>query len=256
MQLAMDAKLADDYKSRSQMVRVVTEAWAANNMYCPTCSSDSLRQSPNNAKAVDFYCSACSATFQLKASASRIANHVMDGEYNTMMAALRTGTRPNLLVMHYSEHWNVQNLLLVPSFFFIPAAIQQRKPLGPTARRAGWTGCNILLDQIAPEGKLPIVEDGVLLDPVLVRSQYEKVKPIATIPLGVRGWTLDVLRLIHSLNTSTFDLTDIYAFDDSIRQLHPDNNNIRAKMRQRLQVLRDLGFIRFLGHGRYELIGV
>ena len=33
---------------------------------------------------------------------------------------------------------------------------------------------------------------------------------------------------------------------------HPNNNNIRAKIRQQLQQLRDRGIISFLGNGRYQ----
>jgi len=35
---------------------------------------------------------------------------------------------------------------------------------------------------------------------------------------------------------------------------YPKNNNIRAKMRQQLQVLCDLGYLEFLGTGTYRLL--
>ncbi len=35
---------------------------------------------------------------------------------------------------------------------------------------------------------------------------------------------------------------------------HPQNNNIRPKIRQQLQVLRDKGVIEFLGRGLYRKI--
>ena len=34
--------------------------------------------------------------------------------------------------------------------------------------------------------------------------------------------------------------------------LHPDNRHVRDKIRQQLQVLRDLGLVEFLGRGRYR----
>jgi type II restriction enzyme len=34
--------------------------------------------------------------------------------------------------------------------------------------------------------------------------------------------------------------------------LHPENRHVRDKLRQQLQVLRDLGLIEFLGRGRYR----
>jgi hypothetical protein len=41
--------------------------------------------------------------------------------------------------------------------------IEKRKPLAPTARRAGWTGCNILLRDIPEAGKIFVVRDGAPL---------------------------------------------------------------------------------------------
>lgn len=35
---------------------------------------------------------------------------------------------------------------------------------------------------------------------------------------------------------------------------HPQNHHIRPKIRQQLQFLRDLGYITFMGHGKYQII--
>ena len=35
--------------------------------------------------------------------------------------------------------------------------------------------------------------------------------------------------------------------------IYPANQNVRPKIRQQLQVLRDQGYIEFLGQGRYRL---
>jgi type II restriction enzyme len=35
---------------------------------------------------------------------------------------------------------------------------------------------------------------------------------------------------------------------------HPDNRHVPDKIRQQLQVLRDLGFVEFLGGGRYRCV--
>ncbi len=36
---------------------------------------------------------------------------------------------------------------------------------------------------------------------------------------------------------------------------YPNNKNVRPKIRQQLQVLRDLGLIEFEGQGKYTLLG-
>jgi type II restriction enzyme len=39
----------------------------------------------------------------------------------------------------------------------------------------------------------------------------------------------------------------------SLARLHPQNTHVRDKIRQQLQVLRELGFVSFLGAGSYRL---
>ncbi|HIT35518.1 MAG TPA: restriction endonuclease, partial [Candidatus Faecousia intestinavium] len=45
-----------------------------------------------------------------------------------------------------------------------------------------------------------------------------------------------------------------YAFEEELILKHPDNHNIRAKIRQQLQQLRNRGIILFLGNGQYQKI--
>ncbi len=170
-----------------------------------------------------------------------------------MIAAIRADATPNLLVMQYSPDWKVRNLLLIPSFFFTESAIEKRRPLAPTARRAGWVGCNILLRAIAEDGKLRLVRDYVGIAPELVRSQYQRIRELARLAPEVRGWTLDVLRAVRNLKQQSFTLAQVYQSEPELALLHPQNQNVRAKIRQQLQVLRDLGFIRFHSRGCYSM---
>lgn len=49
-----------------------------------------------------------------------------------------------------------------------------------------------------------------------------------------------------------FQLEDIYKFESFLSYKYPKNNNIKAKIRQQLQFLRDKGYIKFLGNGFYS----
>ena len=71
--------------------------------------------------------------------------------------------------------------------------------------------------------------------------------------VGLRGWTLDVLKAIRKLNKAEFSLSDVYQFESELAAMHPGNRNVRPKIRQQLQVLRDLGFINFTDRGHYSL---
>jgi type II restriction enzyme len=171
-----------------------------------------------------------------------------------MIEAIRGDRTPNLLVMQYNGNWQVQNLLLVPWCFFSEAAVEKRPALAEMARRAGWIGCNIRLDAIAPEGKLHLVIAGEAVESAIVRRQYSHATSLRVLPPQARGWTLDVLRAVHDLGHKQFTLSELYkSAVPKLASLHPKNRNVAPKIRQQLQVLRDLGFLQFAQRGHYQL---
>lgn len=253
MTLDMPAELAAGFKSRSQIARRITEAWGAENLYCAACPASAIQPTPPNTKAVDFMCGRCGNGYQLKAGLGWSETRVPDAGYSAMIAAIRADAAPNLLVMQYSTDWNVRNLLLVPSFFITESAIERRPPLAPTARRAGWVGCNVLLRAIADDGKLRLVRDSVDVPVRAIRAEFTRIRGVAKLDPEVRGWTLDVLRVVRSLGRPRFTIQDIYDAEDRLGSLHPKNRNVRAKIRQQLQVLRDLGLLQFQTRGNYAI---
>nr|WP_301281303.1 hypothetical protein [Arcanobacterium phocae] len=68
----------------------------------------------------------------------------------------------------------------------------------------------------------------------------------------LRGWLLDTLICIEQFGSAEFSLRDLYNFEHVLSQKHPQNKNVKAKIRQQLQLLRDRGFIEFLGNGYYR----
>lgn len=253
MRLALPTSGLSRFKSASQKARVATESWAAANLYCPNCPSDSLVQTASGTPAVDFDCPRCASPFQLKGQSKAFREKILDAAYSEMLRAIQEDRTPNLFALHYApDEWSVRNVLLVPRFAFTSAAIERRRPLGPDARRAGWVGCNILLSAIPMSAKILVVKNGISAAPTKVRAQYRRLKPLSEMKSTVRGWTLDVLRIVQCLGEREFDLAEVYAFERELSQLHPDNRHIRPKIRQQLQILRDMGFVEFLGRGRYR----
>lgn len=170
-----------------------------------------------------------------------------------MIASIRSGNTPNLLILQYSVLWRVENLMFIPRYFFVEAAVEKRPPLGPNARRSGWVGCNILLDRIAEDGKIGIVVQGLETPREEVRVRVGRTEPLRTVSIPDRGWTLDVLTAIRRLQRPMFTLAEAYSLEQELSKLYPDNHNVRPKIRQQLQVLRDLGFLDFVGRGQYRL---
>ncbi len=171
-----------------------------------------------------------------------------------MIRSIRADRTPNLLFLHYSPEWCVENLLLIPRMFFTESVIEKRKALSPSAQRAGWVGCNILLRQIPSDGKIQIVSNGMAIPIAQVRQEFARVRTLAELPPSARGWTLDVLNLIRQVGKPEFELSELYDFESDLKALHPQNQNIRPKIRQQLQILRDMGFVRFTEPGKYAVI--
>jgi len=171
-----------------------------------------------------------------------------------MVRAIMENRTPSLFAMHYgASDWVVENVILIPHFAFPLSAIEKRKPLAETARRAGWIGCNILLHSIPPDARIQIVSDGKPLSPATVRAQYARIRPLANLDANQRGWTLDVLNVVRSLGKQEFYLAEVYKSEEQLARLHPANRHVRDKIRQQLQVLRDLGILEFLRPGEYRI---
>lgn len=253
MNLQCRGELGASYKAGSQIARVISEDWCARELYCAACTSDRLQASKANTPAVDLVCPECTRRFQLKSLRTWGQKKIVDAAYASMIRAIRSDSVPDLLVLHYSSDWLVSDLMLVPSVFFSESVIEKRRPLGPTARRAGWIGCNILLDQVPQDGRIMVVSNGAAVAEDVVRGEYSRIRGLGKVPPRLRGWTLDVLGAVRRLGKSRFSLQDLYAFEAYLQRLHPQNKNVRPKIRQQLQVLRDLGLIRFVGPGEYDL---
>jgi len=253
MNLQCRVELGRAYNSGSQIARVLSEDWCGRELYCPACDSKRLSSSNANTPAIDFVCPGCQQCFQLKSLKTWNQKKIVDAGYDSMLRAIRSDRVPNLFILQYSGAWLVKNLLLVPSVFFSETIIEKRVPLGFQARRAGWVGCNILLSRIPQDGKIAIVSNGSIVAKHQVREEFSRIRKLAEVPPGVRGWTLDVLTIVRQLGKSQFSLQELYQLEPYLQRIHPRNQNVRPKIRQQLQVLRNLGLIEFASPGNYAV---
>ena len=254
MDLHLPTAGLDRFKSASQRARVGTESWGAANFFCPACESPRLNVAPRNTVAVDYVCPSCESPFQLKSQSKPLGSRILDAAYSEMKRAILEDRTPNLFVLHYDlDAWAVRTVVLVPHFAFALSAVERRKPLAATARRAGWVGCNILLEKIPVHARISVVSEGTPVTPREVRSSYNRLRPLEKLQVEKRGWTLDVLQVAQSLGKMEFTLADIYGHAGSLAKLHPNNRHVRDKIRQQLQELRDMGLLEFLGRGAYRL---
>ena len=252
MGLKLDIRLANGYKSPSQRARRITEGWFAENAYCPACPSNKLVPTRDNTRVVDFICPSCKAEFQLKAKSTPLGKKIRDAAYQPMIERVLANRSPHFVFMHYDRNaLEVRKVLLVPGHFITPSVIEKCKPLSASARRHDWVGCNILLDKIPPDGQLTVVSHEGILPQQQVRQMWKRFSWLGKVLPESRGWLMDVLLCIRRIGKGEFTLSDVYKFENELSLMHPNNRNIRAKIRQQLQLLRDKGIIRFLGRGRY-----
>jgi type II restriction enzyme len=243
-----------NYKSNSQIARVLTENWFVNQMYCPCCLNTKINSYANNNKGSDFFCNNCNNSFQLKSSKKPFGKRIVDGEFNTMIRIIQKGDSPNFFILHYTaDEWIVNSLIMIPKFFVTLSMVEKRKPLSLSARRVGWIGCNFLLDKLPREGKIPIITNEKMENQEKVNKTWRKMFFLANKKPEFRGWTSDVLKVVQEQN-KTFELNDMYKYENYFKELHPENNNIPAKIRQQLQILRDNKILKFKGRGFYEVL--
>jgi type II restriction enzyme len=252
MNLSMNSEPVADDGSHSQRARVVTQSWGEKNLYCPNCSSPQLDHHTQANGDSDLGCPRCHSRFQLKGQGTRFGNSIAGGTYTAMMRAIQGDTAPSYYFLHYDPAvTTVRDVLLVPHFAIPPSAVVKRK---------GGTGCNLLLNRIPVDARIPIVttimtspnggdtECIMLSRPEEVREKFKRIKPLAKIPARQRALALDVLTIVRRLMNArfpvgTFTNAEVGAFEGELARLHPGTRLMRDKIRQQLQVLRRAGLL-------------
>ena len=260
MRLEFKPSISSRFKSRSQQARVATESWFGANGYCIACIGDSLFATKPNTVVHDFTCELCQQKYELKSSLSPQNKRVPDGAYSTMIETIREGDAPSLILLRYEREsaeadaaWGVVQLRAIHPVFLTELTIEARTRLRPPARRAGWQGCNIRLDRIPSDGLISLVIKKQPVNRIMVRNKFASARKFAELDTGLRGWAGLTLAIVRRLG-SVFTLQQVYAIQGIAKEVFPNNSNIEAKLRQQLQLLRDLGFIEFLGRGKYAVV--
>lgn len=173
-----------------------------------------------------------------------------------MLERLTSNNNPNFFLMNYDfTQLKVANFFVIPKHFFVPEIIEKRKPLAKTAQRAGWVGCNVLLNHIPQTGKVFFVKNCRVEPKKKVLAEWQKTLFLREEKeISAKGWLLDIMRSIDKIGKKAFTLDDIYSFENELSKLHPDNRHIKDKIRQQLQILRDKEYLDFVARGYYRLI--
>lgn len=257
MNLQFNTALAAKYSNPSQKIRVLTESWMEQNIYCPCCGHLQIKKAENNRPVQDFICPQCAEQFELKSKqAKTVGKKIMDGAYHTMLERIQSNDNPNFFFLSYQKNnYSVQQLMLVPKHFITPEIIIRRKPLIEKAKRPGWIGCSIDISKLPESGKILLINQAKVINPEIVHQQWQSNLFLRQQPNKNKGWLLAIMRCIEKLPT-LFNLNDVYAFEHELAIQFPNNNHIKDKIRQQLQILRDQNKIEFIARGQYRKISL
>lgn len=249
----LNKDLVTRYKSSSQKVRVLTENWVDEEIFCPSCGAD-VNKYAHNRPVADFYCPICKEDYELKSKGNRFGSKIVNGAFKAVIERLKSNHNPNLFLLSYNpQNYEVLNFFVVPKHFFIPQIIEKRKPLSQIARRSGWVGCNIVLENIPQSGKIFYIKDKLILPRKTILVNWKKTLFLKKEPrVSERGWIIDIMNCIERLGIEEFSLAEVYSFEKELQRKYPRNLHIKDKIRQQLQILRDSGYLEFLGRGRYR----
>jgi type II restriction enzyme len=253
MNLNKYLELGMSYKNNSQKARVFTEPFVEENFYCPYCGA-SLIACKNNDKVRDFDCSGCNQNYELKSKQGKsLGKKVPDGKYMTMIERISSNSNPNFYFLNYDKtSFDVINFCAVPSYFFTPNIIIPRAKGIPN--RSDYIMCSIDISGIPNSGKIFYIKDKKIISKTKVLDDWNKTLFLkASKNIQVKGWLLDIMQCIDKINKNQFTLSDIYQFENYLKLKHPENNNIQAKIRQQLQILRNKNYLRFESRGKYKL---
>lgn len=84
-----------------------------------------------------------------------------------------------------------------------------------------------------------------------VKSKFDSLPKPTPTKSDLVGW----LELVYDVLPDTaFETRDIYEFESKFKSKFPENKNIRPKIRQQLQFLRDMGFLEHLSQGVWRKV--
>jgi hypothetical protein len=102
------------------------------------------------------------------------------------------------------------------------------------------------------------VSDSTLFDEIINDENIEGRFDGGTesVITNLSPWKKDVFECLLKLNNDVFSINEVYFFEKYLKELHPNNRNVKAKIRQQLQYLRNIGLVEFSSPGRYKKLWI
>lgn len=132
---------------------------AVTSLPCPKCKRPHvLKRLPSNFRCADIICDFCGYLAQVKTTTQQRVNDLprslLGAAWEPLNQRMVAGIFFPLFIVAVSPDQRSRAIYYLPADLQSPEMFQQRKPLSPTARRAGWTGYQLRLD--LPGGHRPV----------------------------------------------------------------------------------------------------
>jgi hypothetical protein len=126
---------------------------------CPKCKHErTLRRLPVNFRCADVICDFCGYLAQVKttrrADVEKPPQSLMGSAWAPQKERMDAGIYFPLFIVVVNNDRSAHGVYYLPADLQHPQMFQERQPLGPTARRAGWKGYHLRLD--LPGGHKPV----------------------------------------------------------------------------------------------------
>ena len=253
MKIVFNTKIAEKYKNNSQKIRVLSESWVDDEIFCPNCGCN-VDSYKNSKPVADFYCPNCSEDYELKSKKDSMGKRIADGAYETMIERLQSANNPNFFFLNYDvKNYEVLNFAVIPKHFFVPEIIIKRNQ--GIKDRPNYIMCSIDLTRIPKSGKIFYIKNRKIESKERVLESWNRTLFLRkSKKVELRGWILDIMKCIDKLEKNEFTLDEMYSFEKLLSQKYTDNKHIKDKIRQQLQFLRDKDYLKFIGKGKYKLV--
>lgn len=244
--------------AKKQIIKVLTEHWTANNIFCPVCWS-ALDNHKIDKPINDLFCIDCNDDFELKAEEWKFWKKIAWWNYDKAIKTIEEKPM-HLFVLKYSKDYTITNFLVVPKYFFTKDVIIKRPK--PLKRRPNYYMSDIDFSAIPESWKIHYINNWTYKSRTEILEEWNKIKFLENIKdkkwekkWESKGWLLDIMLSIEKLDKKEFHLKELNIFLDELKLKYPENNNIEAKIRQKLQILRNKWYIEFIDwRGNYRVL--
>lgn len=145
------------WKSKSRIIGRAGEIYCYKNMKCIKCNASDWKECTINEKSKDQICKKCNKKYQIKCKnisknyynklKKTLKFKTIGAEYNSTLNSIKEKI-DYIIILYEKENNNIIDIIHIKSNNISENNIIPRKPLGKTAKRAGWQGCYLIFEHI------------------------------------------------------------------------------------------------------------